>query len=91
MTSSFNLLILEIHGENRMSDNIIALVIPVIMIAIIFAWVPLLNLICPTCPGVSGWQHLREVTPSTTPPRSSNRASTQPISFGNLKQQIASF
>jgi hypothetical protein len=45
-----------------MSDNIIALVIPVIMIAIIFAWVPLLNLICPTCP------HLREVTSSTMPP-----------------------
>jgi hypothetical protein len=51
-----------------MSDNIMALVIPVIMIAIIFVWVPLLNLICPTCPRVSGWQYLREVTPTTAPP-----------------------
>ena len=51
-----------------MSDNIIAIVIPVIMIAIIFAWVPLLNLIFPTCPRASGWQYLREVTPSATPP-----------------------
>jgi hypothetical protein len=51
-----------------MSDNIIAIVIPVIMIAIIFAWVPLLNLICPTCPRASGWQYLQEVAPSATPP-----------------------
>jgi hypothetical protein len=51
-----------------MSDNIIAIVIPVIMIAIIFAWVPLLNLICPTCPRASGWQYLREVAPSATTP-----------------------
>jgi hypothetical protein len=50
-----------------MSDNIIAIVIPVIMIAIIFAWVPLLNLICPTCPRASGWQYLREVRPSVAP------------------------
>jgi hypothetical protein len=51
-----------------MSDNIMAFVIPVIMIAIIVVWVPLLNLICPTCPRVSGWQYLREVIPSTAPP-----------------------
>jgi hypothetical protein len=51
-----------------MSDTIIAIIIPVIMIAIIFAWVPLLNLICPTCPRASGWQYLREITPSATPP-----------------------
>jgi hypothetical protein len=51
-----------------MSDTIIAIIIPVIMIAIIFAWVPLLNLICPTCPRASGWQYLREITPNATPP-----------------------
>ena len=51
-----------------MSDNIVALVIPVIMIAIIFAWVPLLNLICPIRPRVSGWQYPRQVAPSATPP-----------------------
>ena len=73
-----------------MSDNIIAIVIPVIMIAIIFAWVPLLNLICPTCPRASGWQYLREVTPSATPPALFNRASTPRISFGDLKPQIVS-
>jgi hypothetical protein len=32
-----------------MSDTIIALIIPAIMIAIIFAWVPLLNFVCPPC------------------------------------------
>lgn len=32
-----------------MSDEIIALVIPLVAVAIIFAWVPLLNLICPPC------------------------------------------
>ena len=32
-----------------MSDAIIALVIPLVGIAIIVAWVPLLNFICPTC------------------------------------------
>jgi hypothetical protein len=51
-----------------MSDTIIAIIIPLIMIAIIFAWVPLLNLICPTCPRASGWQYLQEVTPRATPP-----------------------
>jgi len=51
-----------------MSDSIIALVIPVIMIAITFAWVPLLNLICPSCPRFSGWQYLEEGTPRTAPP-----------------------
>lgn len=50
-----------------MSDSIIALVIPAVMIAIIFAWVPLLNLICPICPRVSGWQYLQDVTPGTSP------------------------
>jgi len=32
-----------------MSDDIVAVIIPLIAIAIIFAWVPLLNLICPPC------------------------------------------
>jgi hypothetical protein len=32
-----------------MPDYILALVIPLVAIAIIFAWVPLLNLICPPC------------------------------------------
>jgi len=30
-----------------MSDYIFALIIPLVAIAIIFAWVPFLNLICP--------------------------------------------
>ena len=32
-----------------MSDYIFACVIPLVAIAIIFAWVPFLNFICPPC------------------------------------------
>jgi hypothetical protein len=32
-----------------MSDYILALMIPLVAIAIAFAWVPFLNLICPPC------------------------------------------
>jgi hypothetical protein len=32
-----------------MSDYIIAVVIPIVAVAIVFAWVPFLNLICPPC------------------------------------------
>lgn len=32
-----------------MSDKAIALLIPFVSVVIIFAWVPLLNLICPPC------------------------------------------
>jgi hypothetical protein len=32
-----------------MSDDFIAVIIPLAALAIIFAWVPLLNLICPPC------------------------------------------
>jgi hypothetical protein len=32
-----------------MSDYILALLIPLVSIAIAFAWVPFLNLICPPC------------------------------------------
>jgi hypothetical protein len=32
-----------------MSDAIVALIVPLGAVAIIFAWVPLLNLICPPC------------------------------------------
>ena len=32
-----------------MSDAIVALIVPLVAVAIIFAWVPLLNLICPPC------------------------------------------
>jgi len=32
-----------------MSDYILAFVIPLVSIAIAFAWVPFLNLICPPC------------------------------------------
>ena len=32
-----------------MSDYIFAIIIPLIAIAIIFAWVPFLNFICPPC------------------------------------------
>jgi hypothetical protein len=32
-----------------MLDDILAVIIPLVAIAIIFAWVPLLNLICPPC------------------------------------------
>ena len=36
-----------------MSDYIFAVIIPIVAIAITYAWVPLLNLICPPC-GRSG-------------------------------------
>jgi hypothetical protein len=32
-----------------MSDYIVAVIIPLIAIAITFAWIPFLNLICPPC------------------------------------------
>jgi hypothetical protein len=32
-----------------MPDAIVALIIPLAAVAIIFTWVPLLNLICPPC------------------------------------------
>jgi hypothetical protein len=32
-----------------MSDYIFAITIPLVAIAIVFAWVPFLNLICPPC------------------------------------------
>lgn len=32
-----------------MSDTIVALIFPLAAVAIIFAWVPLLNFICPPC------------------------------------------
>ncbi len=32
-----------------MSDYIFALIIPLVAVAIIFAWIPFLNLICPPC------------------------------------------
>jgi cytochrome c oxidase assembly protein Cox11 len=48
-----------------MSDNIIALLIPVIMIAIAFAWVPLLNLICPPCRRSSTWRPLHDAASKT--------------------------
>jgi hypothetical protein len=32
-----------------MSDEIIALIITVVIIAFLFAWAPLLNFICPPC------------------------------------------
>jgi hypothetical protein len=42
-----------------MSDTIIALLIPAVMIAIIFAWVPLLNFVCPPCGHLSGQQLIK--------------------------------
>ena len=48
-----------------MSDNIIALVIPVVMIAITFVWVPMLNLICPPCQRSSAWRSLHETASKT--------------------------
>jgi len=32
-----------------MSDNVIALVITIAIIALFFAWMPILNFICPPC------------------------------------------
>lgn len=32
-----------------MSNDILAILIPIIAVALTFAWVPLLNLICPPC------------------------------------------
>jgi hypothetical protein len=43
-----------------MSDYIFAVTIPIVAIAITYAWVPFLNLICPPCDGsISriGFQH----------------------------------
>jgi hypothetical protein len=34
-------------GVDPMIDDIVAVLIPLVAIAIIFAWVPFLNLICP--------------------------------------------
>lgn len=48
-----------------MSDNIIALVIPVVMIAITFVWVPMLNLICPPCQRSSASRSLHETASKT--------------------------
>lgn len=48
-----------------MSDNIIALLIPVVMIAITFVWVPMLNLICPPCQRSSAWRSLHETASKT--------------------------
>jgi hypothetical protein len=36
-------------GERFMSDYIFAVIIPLVAIAITFAWIPFLNLICPPC------------------------------------------
>ncbi|MCU1293312.1 MAG: hypothetical protein JWP08_2162 [Bryobacterales bacterium] len=42
--------ILEGCSEKEyMSDYIVALIIPLVAIAIIFAWIPFLNLVCPPC------------------------------------------
>ena len=48
-----------------MSDNIIALLIPVVMIAITFVWVPMLNLICPPCQRSSASRSLYETASKT--------------------------
>jgi len=51
-----------------MSDNIIALLIPLAIIAIIFVWAPLLNLVCPPCRRSSGWRRFQEAASKTQPP-----------------------
>jgi hypothetical protein len=51
-----------------MSDNIIALVVPLVMIAIIFVWAPLLNFICPPCRHSSGWRRFQDAASKTQPP-----------------------
>jgi hypothetical protein len=51
-----------------MSDSVVAFIVPAVMIAIIFAWGPLLNLIFPTCPRASGWQYLEDGTPEAQTP-----------------------
>jgi hypothetical protein len=65
--SSLNLALLK-PWRNHVFDNIIALVIPIVMIAITFAWVPLLNFICPPHQCSSGWQCLRDAASKTQPP-----------------------
>lgn len=52
-----------------MSDAIIALIIPAVMIAIIFAWVPLLNFVCPPCRQLAS-QRLFQNLAHRTPPSS---------------------
>jgi hypothetical protein len=42
-----------------MSDALIALLIPAVMLAVVYAWVPLLNFVCPPCRGLSGRQLLK--------------------------------
>jgi hypothetical protein len=44
-----------------MSDTIIALVIPIVMVAIIFRWVPLLNLIFPPRRDFSDQRHFQDI------------------------------
>ncbi|HEX3968185.1 MAG TPA: hypothetical protein VHW70_09495 [Edaphobacter sp.] len=48
-----------------MSDSIVALLIPLAMIAIAFAWVPMLNHICPPCRRSSTWRPLHDAAPGT--------------------------
>ena len=58
-----------------MSDTTIALIITVAIIALLFAWVPVLNLICPPC---ARFLKRRSVQRETFP-SSQSRSSVQQI------------
>jgi cytochrome c oxidase assembly protein Cox11 len=70
-----------------MSDNIIALVIPLTMIAITFAWVPLLNFICPPRQCSSGWRRLQDAASKTQPPLLF-RSRVNPADLGLHRREI---
>jgi hypothetical protein len=46
-----------------MSDTIIALIIPIAVIAIFLGWVPFLNLICPPCERTLELRRLEKLEP----------------------------
>jgi hypothetical protein len=43
-----------------MSDKFIALMITIALIALIFAWVPFLSLVCPPCTRFLRWRRLQK-------------------------------
>jgi hypothetical protein len=54
-------------SEEIMSDEVIAIVITIAIIALLFVWVPLLNLICPPCGRFLEGLRLRKVAKEQTP------------------------
>jgi ABC-type enterochelin transport system permease subunit len=49
--------------KNHMSDTVIALIIPIAVIAIFLGWVPFLNLVCPPCGRTLELRRLEKLEP----------------------------